>query len=78
MDNHVILRNIEKWGSTGKFHNEPLVFRKLKDLSDSHLLHIIAWIEARPEIYTKETLQNMKNEQVYRKENYIFVKEYKD
>ena len=75
---HEAIRKVEEWGSMGKFHNEPLVFRKIKDLSDSHLLHIISWIEARPKIYSEATLQNMKNEQIYRTENYIFVEDYKN
>lgn len=75
---HEKVREEQDWGSCGKFHNEPLVFRKVKDLSDSHLLHIIAWIKAHPKAYGWGILQIMKNEQRYRVEKYIFVPDYEE
>jgi len=75
-NNHEILRTVFKWGSTGKHHNEPLKFRTLDKISDSHLLHIIAWIEIYPEQYSNEILRIMLREQKYRTNNYIFIKDY--
>lgn len=74
---HEELREVEQWGSTGRFHDKPLVFRKIKDLSDSHLLHIISWIEQRLNLYGEKQLKLMKDEQNYRTVNYIFVEDYK-
>ena len=65
VEKHKICREVELWGSTGKFHNEPIVFRKIKNLSDSHLLHIISWIEMRSEQYDSKTLEIMKTEQIF-------------
>lgn len=75
-NNHEIVRKIFKWGSTGKHHNEPLKIRTLDTISDSHLLHIIAWIEIHSELYSDETLHIMLEEQKYRTNNYIFVADY--
>ena len=73
---HALKRQKVKWGSFGKLHNEPLKMRYIKDLSDSHLLHIIAWVRDNLDAYDKETLQLMENEQKYRKDNYIFINDY--
>jgi len=72
-----VIREIEKWGSYGKFGNKPLKFRLIKDLSDSHLLHIIAWIKIFPAIYNNSNiLEIMEAEQIYRTRYYIFIPEY--
>jgi len=75
---HEITRRIVKWGSNGKHHDEPLVERFIMDLSDSHLLHIIAWIKVYTHAYDKETLQLMEDEQAYRCAKYLFIPEYKN
>jgi len=75
---HAITRNIQNWGSCGKFHDEPMIYRLIKDLSDSHLSHIIPWIKKYKAQYTDETLKLMEDEQKYRCKNYIYVAEYKD
>jgi hypothetical protein len=74
---HELKRNLVWWGSCGKFHDEPMVERLVKDISDSHLLHIIPWIKTYPHAYDVETLQLMEDEQEYRRKNYIFVEAYK-
>jgi len=75
---HEVLRIIFKWGSHGKYHNEPLVFRTLENISDSHLLHIIAWIKLYPECYSDEILNIMIREQDFRTNNYIFIPDYEE
>lgn len=70
-------REIIQWGTCGKKLDEPMKLIKLKDLSDSHLLHIIAWIKLHKEYYQDEILALMEKEQLYRCENFIFVPEYK-
>jgi hypothetical protein len=69
-------RETFEWGSKGKFHNEDWRFIKLKDMSDSHLLHVIAWIEKYPKHYGKNMLDIMQQEQRYRVDNYIFIPDY--
>jgi hypothetical protein len=71
-------RLIEKWGSCGKYHNERLRYRFISDLSDSHLLHIIAWIKLYTHAYDDETLQLMEDEQAYRCTNYLFISDYQN
>ena len=73
---HSLKRCLMRWGSFGKLHNEPLKWRHIKDLSDSHLMHIIEWIKMHPDVYDKDTLDFMITESKYRTENYIFVPEY--
>lgn len=62
------------WGSFGRKHDEPLKLTKLKDISDSHLLHLIPWVECRQ--FDDDILHLLKSEMRYRMENYIFVPEY--
>lgn len=73
---HALKRQKEKWGSFGKYHDKPMTVRYIKDLSDSHLLHIIQWIKDNIQCYDYKTLRLMEDEQKYRTDNYIFVKDY--
>ena len=74
---HAVKRNVQKWGSCGKFHDEPMMYRLIKDLSDSHLSHIIPWIKKYKNAYSDDTITMMTDEQEFRCENYIFVQDYK-
>ena len=75
---HQIERNLIKWGSCGKFHNEPMKYRLVRELSDSHLSHIIPWIKKYKAQYSDDTLKLMEDEQTYRCKHYIYVPDYKD
>jgi hypothetical protein len=71
---HEVKRNLIKWGTFGRFHNEPLTFIVIKDITDSHLLHIISWIKEHPHAYAlSDILATMEDEQAFRTKNYIFV-----
>lgn len=74
--NHAIKRNIVRWGSCGKFHNEQTKYRTVAELSDSHLLKIIEWIEIHLDQYGLEIFMTMKEEARFRTVNYIFVPDY--
>lgn len=74
---HELRREVKQWGSCGKLHDEEITFRFIKDISDSHLLHIIPWIKRYKYAYSNDTLNLMLDEQEYRSKNYIFVEEYK-
>lgn len=70
------LRENFEWGSFGRNHDEPMKRTKLKDISDSHLLHIIPWIERFTSLYSDKTLQMFKDEMKYRMEHYIYIPDY--
>ncbi len=76
--NHIIDRNIVKWTSFGKFHDEKPRTTLVKDISDSHLLHIIIWIKEYNTHYSNSILELMILESEYRVKNYIFVPDYDD
>jgi hypothetical protein len=71
--NHIVDRNLIEWTSFGKFHNEPARKTLIRDLSDSHLMRIVEWIENNPQHYTADILNLMKDEVDFRAKNYIFV-----
>lgn len=75
MYNHIIDRNLVEWGSYGKYGNQPLRMTLIKDLSDSHLLHIIEHIKMRKLSGDANILKLMQDEAEYRTKNYIFVPE---
>lgn len=74
--NFIVDRNQVKWGSYGKLGNEPLKWRLVKDLSDSHLLHIIEHLKQRDLKCTGAILRLMQEEAAYRYTQNIFVDEY--
>lgn len=74
--NHIIDRNLIKWGTYGKFGNKPLRHILIKDLSDSHLLHIIEHIKQRKLSGDGDLLVLMQEEATYRQRNYIFIPDY--
>ena len=75
--NHIVDRETVIWSSYGKNYDEPVRYTAVKDLSDSHLVHIIGWI-ADSETYRPTGLQKlMADEAKYRAENHIFIEEYK-
>lgn len=67
------LRETFEWGTFGKNSDEELRSIVLKDISDSHLLHIIGHLilTRRP-----DTLITMLEEARYRSQNSIFVEDY--
>lgn len=69
------VRNTAKWASNGRNLDEPTTYTLIKDLADSHLLHIIGWIKLYPKYYSVKTLSNMEAEMLYRAKNSIFVPE---
>lgn len=71
-----LLRENFEWTSYGRNHDEPPRYTKLKDISDSHLLHIIPFIESRMGHYDGDILNTFKKEMVYRSEHNIYVPEY--
>ena len=73
--NHIVDRNLVEWTSFGKYHNEPARKTLIKDLSDSHLMRIVEWIENNLNYYTPDILNLMKEEVDFRVKNYIFVSE---
>lgn len=74
--NHIIDRNLVEWGTYGKFGNKPLRYILIKDLSDSHLLHIIEHIKQRKLSGDADLLVLMQEEAAYRQQNYIFIPDY--
>ena len=74
--NHIVDRNIVKWGTYGKFHNEPLKYILIRDISDSHLMRIIEWIKVHKDVYSESLLSLMEEERKFRFKNYIFVGDY--
>lgn len=75
--NHIIDRNLIKWGSFGKYGNEPVKYTLIRDLSDSHLMRIVEWIKDNSH-YTPEILKLMKAEVKFRIKNLIFVPDYEN
>jgi hypothetical protein len=73
---HIIDRNLVKWGTYGKFGNKPLRWVLIKDLSDSHLLHIIEHIKIYIGVFGHPLLNFMKEEATYRTKNNIFIPDY--
>jgi hypothetical protein len=73
--NHIVDRNLIEWGSYGKYGNKPLRQTLIKDLSDSHLLHIIEHIKINNHVFGTDILRLMQEEATYRTKNYIFVPE---
>ncbi len=71
--NHIVDRNLVEWTSFGKFHNEPARKTLIRDLSDSHLMRIIGWIEINFQCYNADILNLMKEEVNFRVKNYIFI-----
>lgn len=74
--NHIVDRNLIEWGTYGKFGNKPLRKILIKDLSDSHLLHIIEHIKIHDRVFSLDLLQLMQEEATYRTKNYIFIPDY--
>lgn len=73
---HEIVRNTIKWGSFGKYGDEPLTERLIKDLSDEHLQNIIPFIQERVRFYGHLMLSHMMNEVEYRRVHNISVPDY--
>lgn len=70
------LRDKFEWVSYGRNHDEPPRYTKLKDISDSHLLHIIPFVESRMSHYDINILETFKKEMAYRSKHNIYVPEY--
>lgn len=64
-----------RWGSYGLDGTEPVTFRYLKDISDTHLVHIIGHLISNNRA---QTLILMLEEARYRSENNIFVPNYEE
>jgi len=75
--NHVVDRNLIKWGSFGKYGNEPIKYTLIRDLSDSHLMRIVEWVKDNPH-YHPDILRLMKDEVKFRIKNLIFVPDYEN
>ena len=73
---HIEDRQVKTWGSYGKDGDEPLTFRLIKDLSDSHLENIIIFIERYHTMYSPYRLRLMKREVEFRQLNGISVPDY--
>jgi hypothetical protein len=58
------------WGTYGKKGNEPLHYKTLNDMSNSHIENIL-----NDNINPKGTLDILKRELVYRKENNILIED---
>ena len=71
---HILLRTTVRWGSFGVNGDEPLTYRLICDLSDSHLNNIIIFLETHNPGNNMITL--MKNEQHYRMVHGLTVREY--
>jgi hypothetical protein len=71
---HDMLRDIFQWGTYGKSGNEPLRYIYLKDISDNHLVNIIAHLCSQ--VGNDNTLRLMQNERAYRTINGISVSDY--
>lgn len=71
---HEDLRNTLNWGTYGKDGDE---FRRipLKEMTDSHLLHVIGNILESSHGFSVSTLDNMLNEAAYRHIKHIFISE---
>jgi hypothetical protein len=74
---HAQIRGVKKWGTFGRYGNEPLKWIFIKDLSDSHLLHIIQHIKDNIRHFGYYTLKIMEDEQKFLTDNYIFISDYK-
>lgn len=69
-------RETFRWGSFGvRAEADTATFRYLKDISDSHLVHIIGHLISRNRA---KTLLLMLEEARYRSENNIFVADYEE
>lgn len=73
-NDHIVDRNIIKWGSYGKFGNQPVRWTLVKDLSDSHLMRIVEHLKNR-DLFNTNTLRLMEDEVRFRTKNLIFVPE---
>lgn len=71
---HDMIREIFQWGTYGKSGNEPLKYIYLKDISDNHLMNIIAHLCSQ--VGNDRTLRLMQNERVYRSLNDVSVPDY--
>lgn len=69
-DPHDLLREFVSWGSYGKNGDQPLTYKKIKDMSDDHLRAVIVW--PRGAQWMKEL---MKQELDYREEFNISITE---
>lgn len=72
---HALLRQTFEWKSRGKLHDEGVTSTLLKDMSDSHLLHVIGWVLNHSSVYGSGVAKILLNEAAYRSANYIFVDE---
>lgn len=72
--NFEVVRERFHWGAFGKDGTEKRVNRRLKDLSDDHLQAILKNINFPENSYTKKWFSK---EVDYRKDNKIFIEEYK-
>lgn len=73
------LRTEFEWTSFGKYGKGPVKKTFLKDISDSHLLHLIPFIKDKQEYYTIYAdflITLFEKEQEYRMKNYIFIPDY--
>ena len=71
--NHRVIRNNFQWGTYGKYLNEELRWITLKDITDSHLMHIVGFIRINNGYYTKNIVDIINDEVEYRVKNNIFI-----
>lgn len=81
INNFEKIRNSFSWITLGREMNEEPRQILLKDISDSHLLHIIGHIMKNVEIKNsnegRSILNVMHQEAIYRAEHNIFISDYK-
>lgn len=73
---HAELRRVNRWGSFGKNGDQPLKYRYIYELSDSHLANIITFVRERPFQYGENWLNFLNDEVTYRRAHNIFVPDY--
>jgi len=74
---HRLLRKHFQWGTFGKYGNEQLKYIFLRDISDSHLLHILGHIKINNKHpYHPDTILALDNELLYRAIKNIFISDY--